>query len=136
MLTGAALGTSLAVLGAVGALGVVLVISLRFGSSISRLVFSPDDEVLLLVFGLALLVAGIAGRLQTSSRGGGIPAWHRALARLTSTPVTDDLKGQPLRDRGTRPPGMAAGTTPRPEPENGHRADTSGHQTSLKKDRG
>lgn len=61
-------GTVLAVLVAVSALVVVLVIALRFGRVINRLVFSPDDEVLLLlVFGLALLVAGIADRLQVSS---------------------------------------------------------------------
>lgn len=46
----------------------VLVIALRFGGVINRLVFSPDDEVLLLrVLGLALLVAGVAEELQVSS---------------------------------------------------------------------
>lgn len=61
-------GAGLAVLVAVGALAVVLVIAIRFGTLINKVVFSPDDEVLLLlVFGLALLVAGIAERLQVSS---------------------------------------------------------------------
>lgn len=61
-------GTGIAVLIAVGALSIALVISLRFGQVLNRLVFSPDDEVLLLlVFGVALLVAGVAGQLQVSS---------------------------------------------------------------------
>lgn len=48
--------------------GIILVVALRFGSIINRAVFSTDDEVLLLrVFGLALLVAGIAESLQVSS---------------------------------------------------------------------
>jgi CPA2 family monovalent cation:H+ antiporter-2 len=52
---------------AVVAIGVVLFVALRFGSVINSLVFSTDDEVLLLrVFGLALLVAGIAEQLQVS----------------------------------------------------------------------
>ena len=59
---------SLALLIALAAVGTVLVAALRFGPVINRLVFSPDDEVLLLrVFGLALLVAGIAEQLQVSS---------------------------------------------------------------------
>jgi monovalent cation:H+ antiporter-2, CPA2 family len=53
---------------AIVAIGVVLLVALRFGSVINRLVFSTDDEVLLLrVLGLALLVAGIAEQLQVSS---------------------------------------------------------------------
>lgn len=53
---------------ALGALVVVLVIALRASRVINRLVFSPDDEVLLLlVFGLALLVAGLAEQAQVSS---------------------------------------------------------------------
>ncbi|MFZ0216200.1 MAG: cation:proton antiporter [Candidatus Dormiibacterota bacterium] len=52
---------------AIVAIAVVLVVALRFGSIINRLVFSDDDEVLLLrVLGLALLVAGIASRLEVS----------------------------------------------------------------------
>lgn len=64
---GVARGTvSLAV--ALCTLAVVLVVALRWGGLISRLVFSPDDEVLLLrVLGLALLVAGLAQRLQVSA---------------------------------------------------------------------
>jgi K+:H+ antiporter subunit KhtU len=53
---------------AVTAIAAVLVVAVRFGGVIDRLVFSPDDEVLLLrVFGLALLVAGVAEQLQVSS---------------------------------------------------------------------
>jgi monovalent cation:H+ antiporter-2, CPA2 family len=53
---------------AVAAIIVVLFVALRFGGFINRLVFSTDDEVLLLrVFGLALLVAGIAEQVQVSS---------------------------------------------------------------------
>jgi monovalent cation:H+ antiporter-2, CPA2 family len=62
------LGGSLALLVALGALGAALLVALRFGGAINRLVFSSDDEVLLLrVFGLALLVAGIAEQLQVSA---------------------------------------------------------------------
>jgi CPA2 family monovalent cation:H+ antiporter-2 len=58
---------SIAEAGAIVAIGVVLFVALRFGSVINRLVFSTDDEVLLLrVFGLALLVAGITEWLQVS----------------------------------------------------------------------
>ncbi len=59
---------SVAVLVALAAIGIALLIALRYGTVINRLVFSTDDEVLLLrVFGLALLVAGIAQQLQVSS---------------------------------------------------------------------
>jgi CPA2 family monovalent cation:H+ antiporter-2 len=62
------LGGSLALLIALGAMALVLLVALRFGGVINRLVFSPDDEVLLLrVFGLALLVAGLAEQLQVSA---------------------------------------------------------------------
>lgn len=62
------LGGGLALLIAVGAVTTVLVVALKFGHLISRLMSSPDDEVLLLlVFGLTLLVAGIAQQLQVSS---------------------------------------------------------------------
>jgi CPA2 family monovalent cation:H+ antiporter-2 len=46
----------------------VLVVTLRWGRSLSRLVFTPNDEVLLLVIlGLTLVVAGLAQRLQVSA---------------------------------------------------------------------
>jgi CPA2 family monovalent cation:H+ antiporter-2 len=53
---------------AVGAAGVALVVALRFGPLISRVIFHRSDEVLLLsTFGLLLLVAGLAERLQVSA---------------------------------------------------------------------
>jgi len=53
---------------AVGAIVLVLFVALRFGGVINRVVFSTDDEVLLLrVFGLALLVAGLAEEVQVSA---------------------------------------------------------------------
>jgi len=46
----------------------VLAVTVRWGAAISRLVFTPNDEVLLLVIlGLALLVAGLAQQLQVSA---------------------------------------------------------------------
>jgi monovalent cation:H+ antiporter-2, CPA2 family len=62
------LAGSLAVAVALAGVGAALLVALRFGGAINRLVFSSDDEVLLLrVFGLALLVAGIAEQLQISA---------------------------------------------------------------------
>jgi monovalent cation:H+ antiporter-2, CPA2 family len=56
------LGVALAVV------SVVLVVALRFGGAVERFIRSPNDEVLLLkVFGLALLVAGIAEQLNVSA---------------------------------------------------------------------
>jgi CPA2 family monovalent cation:H+ antiporter-2 len=61
-------GGFLALLIALAAMGTALLVALRFGGAINRLVFSDDDEILLLrVFGLALLVAGIAALLQISA---------------------------------------------------------------------
>lgn len=61
------LAGSIALLIGLAAIGAALLVALRFGHLINRLVFSTDDEVLLLgVFGLALLVAGIAQELETS----------------------------------------------------------------------
>jgi CPA2 family monovalent cation:H+ antiporter-2 len=49
------------------AVTVALVIALRWGRTLGRLVFSENSEVLLLiVFGVALLVAGLATRAQVS----------------------------------------------------------------------
>jgi K+:H+ antiporter subunit KhtU len=53
---------------ALAAVALVLAATLRWGQTISRLVFTPNDEVLLLVIlGLALLVAGLAQQLQVSA---------------------------------------------------------------------
>jgi CPA2 family monovalent cation:H+ antiporter-2 len=68
LLAGAGLVSGAISLGiALVAVGVALVVALRFGKVINRLVFSGDNEILLLgVFGLALLVAGVATNLQVS----------------------------------------------------------------------
>ena len=69
LLLGSGLGsaaTSLAV--ALGTVGVVLAIALRFGEPVSKIVFSRSNEALLLtLFGLVLLVSGIAQQLQVSA---------------------------------------------------------------------
>lgn len=63
MVAGAA---SLAI--AIGTVGLVLAVALRYADPISRAVESRSDETLLLtIFGAVLLVAGIAQRLQVSS---------------------------------------------------------------------
>lgn len=69
LLVGSALSAALVSLGvALGAVIVVLAIAVRFGEPVSRLVFSRSNEVLLLtLFGLVLLVSGIAQRLQVSA---------------------------------------------------------------------
>ncbi|MGF7238287.1 MAG: cation:proton antiporter [Frankia sp.] len=65
---GTLLAGAVSVAAALGLLALVLVVALRFGTRVSQLVFSSSDEVLLLrVVGLALLVAGIAERLQVSA---------------------------------------------------------------------
>jgi monovalent cation:H+ antiporter-2, CPA2 family len=53
---------------ALATVAVVLVLALRYGDVLSRLVFSPSDEALLLVIlGLAMVVAGLAQALQVSA---------------------------------------------------------------------
>jgi CPA2 family monovalent cation:H+ antiporter-2 len=62
------LGGGLTIVIAVGAVLVVLVAAIRYGDAISAVFSARDPESLLLgVFGLTLLVAGIAGRLQVSA---------------------------------------------------------------------
>jgi CPA2 family monovalent cation:H+ antiporter-2 len=69
LLAGAGLlGGSLTLGVALAAVAVVLLVALRFGWAIESFVASPSEEVLLLkVLGLALLVAGVAQRLQVSA---------------------------------------------------------------------
>jgi CPA2 family monovalent cation:H+ antiporter-2 len=58
----------LSVLVALATVGVVLFVALRHGEAMSRLVAHSSDEVLLLsTFGLVLVVAGLAQRLQVSA---------------------------------------------------------------------
>ena len=65
---GGVLAKAVPVVVALATVTVVLLVTLRWGQAISRLVFTPNDEVLLLVvLGLALLVAGLAQQLQVSA---------------------------------------------------------------------
>jgi CPA2 family monovalent cation:H+ antiporter-2 len=62
----AAAAVSVAV--ALGTVGLVLLVALRYGAALSRLVGHESDEVLLLsTFGLVLAVAGVAQRLRVSA---------------------------------------------------------------------
>jgi CPA2 family monovalent cation:H+ antiporter-2 len=81
---------------ALGTVALVLVVAVRWGETLSRLVFSPNDEVLLLVIlGLTLVVAGLAERLQVSAAVGaflvGIALSGRAAeaAQALLTPLRD-----------------------------------------------
>ena len=81
---------------AVAAVTVALIVALKFGRIINRLVFSPNDELLLLgVFGLVLVVAGIAEALNVSTAVGaflvGIALSGRVAesARAVLTPLRD-----------------------------------------------
>ncbi|MEU9676373.1 MULTISPECIES: cation:proton antiporter [Streptomyces] len=69
MLAGVSLaGGSLALVIALGAVGLVLYLALRHGRLISRAVSSDNPEMLLLVvLGLTVLVAGVAQQLQVSA---------------------------------------------------------------------
>jgi CPA2 family monovalent cation:H+ antiporter-2 len=65
---GSLLARAVPVVVALATVAVVLAVTLRWGHTISQLVFTPNDEVLLLVvLGLALLVAGLAQRLGVSA---------------------------------------------------------------------
>ncbi len=62
------LGGSVTLLIALATVSVVLLVALRYGYAVEKFVASPNDEVLLLkVFGLTLLVAGVAQQLQVSA---------------------------------------------------------------------
>ncbi|MGH8931804.1 MAG: cation:proton antiporter, partial [Egibacteraceae bacterium] len=81
---------------AVVAVAVVLTVALRFGEPVSRAIHSHDDEVVLLTtFGLVLLVAGIAQRLQVSSAVGAF-----LVGIALSGPVAERARTllEPLRD--------------------------------------
>ena len=86
--------TSVAI--ALVAISIALFVALRYGRAVGRFVFSDNPEVLLLiVFGLALLVAGIAQSLQVSEAVGaflvGIALSGRVAesARAVLTPLRD-----------------------------------------------
>jgi len=62
------MGGGFALLVAVVAVGVVLVVAVRYGNWISKAISARDPEALLLgVFGLTLLVAGVAAQLKVSA---------------------------------------------------------------------
>jgi monovalent cation:H+ antiporter-2, CPA2 family len=66
--SGSLLSSALPVGVALVTVAAVLVLALRYGEALSRLVFSPSDEALLLVIlGLAMVLAGLAQELQVSA---------------------------------------------------------------------
>lgn len=69
LVAGHAFGTTVATIaGAIAAVVVILTLALRFGDRLSRLLVSGSDEALLLsVFGLTLLVAGLAQQVEVSA---------------------------------------------------------------------
>ncbi|MDQ3932885.1 MAG: cation:proton antiporter [Actinomycetota bacterium] len=90
----AAVGLSAAL--AMAAAGVVLLIALRHGAAVSRVVFSHSNEALLLgVLGLTLLVGGAAERLHVSAA---VAAFLIGIA--FSGPLQEGARGllHPLRD--------------------------------------
>jgi CPA2 family monovalent cation:H+ antiporter-2 len=97
MLAGAGLlAGSITLAIAAATITVILIIALRFGGLVERLVHSPSEEVLLLkVLGLTLLVAGVAQFLQVSAAVGAFlvgialsgPLAHQA--RQLLTPLRD-----------------------------------------------
>jgi CPA2 family monovalent cation:H+ antiporter-2 len=58
----------ISVVGAIAAVGVVLLVALRFGPRLSRSFSHKSDEIILLTcFGMVLLVSGLAQRVQVSA---------------------------------------------------------------------
>lgn len=81
---------------ALALLVVVLVIALRYGRFVSAIVESPTSEVFLLrVFGVALLVAGVASELQVSA---GVGAFLLGIAISEDTAENATRVLSPLRD--------------------------------------
>ncbi|MGH4024279.1 MAG: cation:proton antiporter [Pseudonocardiaceae bacterium] len=81
---------------AIAALGVVLVVALRYGRLVSTVVDSPDPEVFLLkIVGAALLVAGVASALEISAA---IGAFLLGIAISGSTAENAAKLLEPLRD--------------------------------------
>ena len=65
---GSAASMAISVSIAILTVGIVLLVAIRFGNSLSRFVGHDSDEIVLLTtFGIVLLVAGIAQRLQVSA---------------------------------------------------------------------
>ncbi len=81
---------------AVAAVSVILFLAIRYGAALSRILAHESDEIILLsAFGLVLLVAGLAERLQVSAA---IGAFLAGIA--VSGPVADQSRRlfTPLRD--------------------------------------
>ena len=106
--------------------GVVLVVAIRYGGVISNVISARDPEALLLgVFGLTLLVAGVAAQLQVSAAVGAFlvgialsgPVAHHATAAAgaAARPVRRGLLRvlRPDHRPGRHPAGAAAGARAR-----------------------
>ena len=88
--------TSITVIIAVGAVTIVLILALNYGGRFSSFLGGGSDEsVLLAVFGVTLLVAGIAQRLEVS---GAIGAFLVGLAISGKAEVRASRLMRPLRD--------------------------------------
>ena len=88
--------SALPVLLALATVAVILAGALRYGAGLSRLVFSPNDEALLLkVLGITMLVAGIAEGLRVSAAVGAF-----LVGIALSGPAADSARAllTPLRD--------------------------------------
>lgn len=86
----------IAILAAVGTVTVVLILALRYGDAMSRIISHQSEEVVLLsTFGLVLVVAGVAQQLQVSAA---IGAFLVGIA--LSGPVAEQARNLlgPLRD--------------------------------------
>lgn len=93
---GSPMRTVLDITVALAAVAVVLVIAIRFGPALSRLVFSQSDEMLVLtILGLALVVAGAAEHLRASAAVGAF-----LVGIALSGPAADGARQllSPLRD--------------------------------------
>ncbi len=93
---GSAAGVGISAALAIAAAGGALLIALRHGSTVSRIVFSHSNEALLLgVLGLTLLVGGVAEQLHVSAA---VAAFLIGIA--FSGPIQESARGllHPLRD--------------------------------------
>lgn len=96
LIGGSAVEVGLSVSAAVAAAALVLLVALRYGTTVSRLVFSHSNEALLLgILGLTLLVGGMAERLHVSAAVGAF-----LLGIAFSGPVQQAARGllDPIRD--------------------------------------
>ena len=134
---GGLLASALPVGVALATVALVLLVAVRYGETLSRLVFTPNDEVLLLVIlGLALVVAGVAQQLQVSAAVGaflvGIALSGRAAeaAHDLLTPAARPVRGHLLRvlRAPDRPPLDPPGGPGRHRPGRGHGGHQGGHR--------